>query len=106
MPRGLSGGVQNLTEGNPDNYPLSQRVPKLEAYTQVAGEAEYVDDIKTVPGEVSAAFVLSTKANCDYTTVNTSLAMVRNNQSNPDYGQLLLVQFFMKLGNARSCGLH
>ena len=76
VPRGLSGGVQSIPEGNPANYPLSERVPKLEAFTQVAGEAEYVVDIKTMVGEVYGAFVLSTQANCDYTNVDTAIAMV------------------------------
>lgn len=79
IPRGVSSGVQSLTQGNEDNFPFSQRVPKLEAYTQVAGEAEYVDDIKPMPREVHGAFVLSRKANCDYTEVDTTNAMVRIN---------------------------
>ena len=74
--RGVSSGVQNVTTGNPDVYPLSQRVPKIEADIQCAGEAEYVGDVMPVPGELHGAFVLSKRARCDIDTVDTSVARV------------------------------
>ena len=74
--RGISKGSQALTPGNSGNFPISERVPKLEAFMQCAGEAQYVDDIPKVPGEVYGAFVLAKKAVCEVESVDPSPAMV------------------------------
>ncbi|XP_053608655.1 uncharacterized protein LOC128674223 isoform X2 [Plodia interpunctella] len=68
-PRYLSGGtelVRPVSRGKQDFqtykelYPLNQPMPKLEAMIQSAGEAEYTNDMPPIPGQVFAAFVLST----------------------------------------------
>ena len=76
--RGISKGLQVLTPGDSANFPLSERVPKLEAFSQCVGEAQYVDDIPKVPGEVYAAFVLARKAVCEIDTIDPSPAFVRS----------------------------
>ena len=42
------------------------------------GEAEYIDDIPKFPGELHAAFVLATLANCELDLVDPSPALVKN----------------------------
>lgn len=69
--RGISSGSQDLS-GTPN-----EAIPKLEAYAQCTGEAEYVDDIPPFPGELYAAYVLTTVGKCDINNVNWSNAMVR-----------------------------
>ncbi|XP_075216126.1 xanthine dehydrogenase-like [Lycorma delicatula] len=59
--RPLSSGMQDF-ETHKDLWPLNKPVPKLEAYSQCSGEAEYVNDIKKVPGEVFGAVVVAEKA--------------------------------------------
>ncbi|KAJ0176321.1 hypothetical protein K1T71_008495 [Dendrolimus kikuchii] len=49
-----------IIDTDPSLWPLNQPIPKLEAFIQCSGEAEYVDDIPKLHDEVFAAFVLST----------------------------------------------
>ncbi|XP_067007430.2 uncharacterized protein [Anabrus simplex] len=42
-------------------WPLNKPVIKMEAYAQTSGEAEYLDDMPTLPGELHASFVLATE---------------------------------------------
>ncbi|XP_059486225.1 uncharacterized protein LOC132202920 isoform X2 [Neocloeon triangulifer] len=57
--RPLSSGKQDF-DTDKSLYPLNEAVPKIEAIAQCSGEAEYVNDIPTIPGELHAAFVLTT----------------------------------------------
>ncbi|PNF21140.1 hypothetical protein B7P43_G05076, partial [Cryptotermes secundus] len=59
LERPISTGKQDF-ETNQSVWPLNKPVPKLEAVTQCSGEAQYVNDIPTIPGEVYAAFTLTT----------------------------------------------
>ncbi|XP_050344198.1 uncharacterized protein LOC126769439 [Nymphalis io] len=59
--RPISEG-QQVFDTNPSLWPLNKAIPKLDALIQCAGESEYTDDIPTLPGEVYAAFVLTTVA--------------------------------------------
>ena len=72
--RGISSGVQSY-ETDPDLYPVNQPVEKYEARLQCTGEAEYGNDIPSVPGELWAALVYSTQANCELDTVDPSEAL-------------------------------
>ena len=72
--RGVSSGEQNY-ETDPSLYPVNQPIPKVESRAQCTGEAKYFDDIETVTGELHAAFVLSTRANCSLGEVNASDAL-------------------------------
>ena len=73
--RGISSGVQNY-ETDPALYPVNKAVEKYEARIQCTGEAQYANDVPLVPGELWAAFVYSTQANCELDTVDPSEALV------------------------------
>ena len=51
-------------------------LPKIEGKSQCTGESQYVNDIPVQKGELFAAFVLTTVANCDLDVVDVSAAMV------------------------------
>ncbi|XP_028039591.1 xanthine dehydrogenase/oxidase-like [Bombyx mandarina] len=72
--RPLSRGEQNY-ETNSALWPLNQPIPKLESLIQCAGEAEYVDDIPSLPYEVFGAFVLSTVALGQIASIDASEAL-------------------------------
>lgn len=78
---GASGIVRNVSSGmqhyetDPSLYPVNKPVEKYEARLQCTGEAIYVNDIPEIPGELHAAFVYSTIANCDLDTVDPTEAL-------------------------------
>ncbi|XP_050093113.1 uncharacterized protein LOC126576069 [Anopheles aquasalis] len=72
--RPLSHGIQSF-DTYPSNWPLTQALPKLEAFHQTAGEAIYLDDLPPRPDELAAAFVLATKARCNITAIDASPAL-------------------------------
>ncbi|XP_069694441.1 xanthine dehydrogenase-like isoform X2 [Periplaneta americana] len=59
LQRPLSSGKQDF-DTDKSVWPLNKPIPKLEAMTQCSGEAQYVNDIPTMPGELYAAFTLTT----------------------------------------------
>ena len=59
LKRDVSRGQQAYST-DPAEYPIGEPVQKLEGKAQCSGEAEYADDIPKVPGELTAALVLST----------------------------------------------
>ena len=75
LDRGVTSGQQDF-ETDEAQWPISKPVEKYEAKIQTAGEAEFVNDIPSVKGELNAAFVLSTVANCDIVGVDTTEALV------------------------------
>ena len=77
--RGLSSGVQ-AWDTDESQWPISKPVEKYEAKIQCAGEATYVNDIPASQGELHAAFVLTSRANCDIAAVDPAAALVRNVQ--------------------------
>ncbi|OWR53382.1 aldehyde oxidase 2 [Danaus plexippus plexippus] len=76
--RPLSQGRQNF-ETNPALWPINLPIPKLEALIQCAGEAEYTEDLPTLPREVYAAFVLTTVPLGTITKIDASKALVAIN---------------------------
>jgi len=75
LERGVSSGKQEFdTDAN--EWPITQPIIKLEARAQCSGEAQYTDDIPLLPGELHAAFVLSTVANCQLDSIDPSKALV------------------------------
>ena len=58
-------------------WPVSEPRQKVEALWQTAGEIQYTADLPTRAGELHAAFVVSTRANCDVLSVDASEALVR-----------------------------
>ena len=75
--KGLTSGVQDF-DTDETQWPISKPVEKYEGVIQTAGEAEYVNDIPQVNGELHAAFVLTSVANCDIVSVDTAEALVIN----------------------------
>ena len=74
--RGLTSSQQEW-ETDESQWPISKPVEKYEGKIQTSGEAEYVGDLPVKSGELHAAFVLSTVANCEIGAVDTSEALVR-----------------------------
>lgn len=73
--RPVSSGKQEF-DTNPTVWPLNQPVPKVEALAQCSGEAEYINDIPVQPGELKAAFVLTTVYNGSVDKVDSAEALV------------------------------
>jgi xanthine dehydrogenase molybdopterin-binding subunit B len=55
---------------------VNEPIPKLEGQSQCSGEAQYVNDMPSFPGELTAIFVMATIANCDIDTIDASAALV------------------------------
>ena len=55
---------------------VNEPIPKIEGQSQCSGEAEYVNDIPSFAGELSAYFVLAAVGTCDLDTVDASAALV------------------------------
>lgn len=72
--RPISSGEQSF-DMNEDTWPVGEAVPKLESATQISGEARYLDDIPALPGELHAAFVLTTVANAKIKSIDTEEAL-------------------------------
>nr|CAI5857536.1 unnamed protein product [Callosobruchus analis] len=56
LQRPLSVAIQEYGT-NPQNYPLSEPVPKIEAMAQTSGQAEYCADLPDLPKQTFGAFV-------------------------------------------------
>ena len=74
LDRGLSKGQQSF-DTDESLYPVSEPREKVEGRWQTSGEIQYTGDIPVKAGELHAAFVLSSKANCDIASIDTSEAM-------------------------------
>ncbi|XP_018017026.2 xanthine dehydrogenase 2 [Hyalella azteca] len=72
--RGVNSGQQEFDE-NSDIWPLGKAIPKLESLIQVAGEAEYGDDVAAMPGELQAQFVLARYANARIDAIDAAAAL-------------------------------
>ena len=73
----MSSGQQSY-ETEEDLWPVSEPREKLEAKWQTSGEIQYTGDIPLKQGELQAAFVLSSRANCDIISLDPSDALVSN----------------------------
>ena len=67
-----------LISGCCSMWPVSEPRQKVEALWQTAGEIKYTADLPSRAGELHAAFVVSTRANCDILSVDASEALVRS----------------------------
>lgn len=75
LERGLSSGRQSFDTFK-ENYPLTEKVPKYEGLIQCSGELQYVNDIKTLDGELWAAFVQATEIHSFVESIDASEALV------------------------------
>ncbi|XP_018020416.2 xanthine dehydrogenase, partial [Hyalella azteca] len=72
--RGLSSGQQSFDE-TPDTWPVGQPLPKIESLVQVAGEAQFADDVPLAAGELHAYFVQATQACAAIDSVDATQAL-------------------------------
>jgi xanthine dehydrogenase/oxidase len=75
LKRDLSSGVQTF-DTYEENWPLTKNIPKIEAQVQCTGEAKYVNDHPTLPGELHAAFVTAKSVHAIIDSINASKALV------------------------------
>lgn len=73
--RAVSSGLQDY-DTNKKVWPLNKPIPKIEALIQCSGEAKFSNDLPTQPGEVYAAFVLSTVASGNIVEIDPTDALV------------------------------
>ncbi|CAO1351447.1 unnamed protein product [Diamesa serratosioi] len=74
LSRGLSSGTQ-VFDTYKKNWPLTKNIPKIEADVQCSGEAKYVNDFPSMPGEVYGAFVLARNVHVKISSIDASLAL-------------------------------
>ncbi|KAJ2948180.1 hypothetical protein O0L34_g9988 [Tuta absoluta] len=67
--------AQQIFDTDKSLWPLNKPIPKLDALIQCSGEADYVDDIPTLPDEVFASFVLTTVPLGNIVTIDASKAL-------------------------------
>jgi xanthine dehydrogenase/oxidase len=79
LKRELSSGTQTF-DTYEKNWPLTKNIPKIEADVQCTGEAKYVNDFPTLPGELHAAFVTSKNPGDAIEHIDPSKALVRVSQ--------------------------
>uniref|UniRef100_A0A182PHL6 Indole-3-acetaldehyde oxidase n=1 Tax=Anopheles epiroticus TaxID=199890 RepID=A0A182PHL6_9DIPT len=72
--RPVSSGAQSF-DTYPSNWPLTQALPKLEAFQQTAGELIYVNDLPPRPDQLYAAFVLATVVRRQLVAIDPSTAL-------------------------------
>ncbi|XP_065224598.1 uncharacterized protein LOC135848590 isoform X2 [Planococcus citri] len=71
LTRPLSSGKQDF-QTDKSKWPVTKPMPKLEAFAQCSGEAEYVNDIPVQVNELYGAFVVSKKGPGKLTSIDTS----------------------------------
>ncbi|EGD72878.1 hypothetical protein PTSG_04607 [Salpingoeca rosetta] len=72
--RPVTSGEQSY-DTDPSLYPVSQPLPKVSAFMQTTGEAQYTDDAFIRPGSLFAAFVHAEQGNCTLASVDSSAAL-------------------------------
>nr|XP_018909623.1 PREDICTED: xanthine dehydrogenase-like [Bemisia tabaci] len=77
LQRPRSSGKQSFTSDR-KLWPVNKAIPKLEAYSQCSGEAEYTNDIPSLPGELFGALVLAPAGPGTLDSIDTSVAMRLN----------------------------
>lgn len=74
LSRPISVGAESV-QTEKSEWPLTQPMPKLEALIQCSGEAQFANDIPTLPGELHAAIVISDRGPGDLVSVDPSEAL-------------------------------
>lgn len=79
LSRSVSSGSQqffNEHQSEEINWSLAWKSPKIEGLIQASGEAKYVNDLPTIPGELHAAFVHGTQVHAEIDFIDPSAALV------------------------------
>ncbi|XP_049766804.1 uncharacterized protein LOC126100259 [Schistocerca cancellata] len=74
LKRPLSSGKQDY-DTHKELWPLGKPVPKIEALVQCSGEAKYVNDVLTIPGELYCAFAVTEIANGHIRSIDATDAL-------------------------------
>ncbi|XP_062544110.1 aldehyde oxidase 3-like [Armigeres subalbatus] len=74
LERPLSRGSQHF-DTIPQNWPLTQNIPKIEGLAQTSGKSQFINDIPAMPLELFACFVLATKANVKILKIDATEAL-------------------------------
>ncbi len=72
---GVASGTQMYGPEKKEMYPVSYPIPHLSAAKQVAGEAQYVDDIPNPARGLFAHFVMSSKACATFSGIDAETAL-------------------------------
>lgn len=72
--RPLSQGAHIFPDDDPNIYPVTKPMPKLNAYLQASGEAKYTFDNIALKNQLEGAFILSQVGNCRINTIDDSEA--------------------------------
>ncbi|XP_001688833.2 uncharacterized protein LOC5667145 [Anopheles gambiae] len=76
LSRAISSGAQQYeTNQQQEQWSLIKKIPKIEALYQTSGEAKYINDLPTLPGELYAAFVLGTKVHANIASFDAEEAL-------------------------------
>ncbi|XP_035910093.1 xanthine dehydrogenase-like [Anopheles stephensi] len=74
--RHVSSGVQQYDgDQRRGQWSLDKKVPKIEGLHQTSGEAKFINDLPTFPGELYAAFVLGTTVHAEIDSFDTEEAL-------------------------------
>lgn len=71
LERPISSGKQDL-DIEKSMWPVGKPIPKLEAFLQCSGEAEYVNDMPILANQLYASFVVSKTGPCKLKNIDTS----------------------------------
>ncbi|XP_061428611.1 LOW QUALITY PROTEIN: xanthine dehydrogenase-like [Lethenteron reissneri] len=72
--RAVSSGEQTY-DTQPADYPLTQPIAKLESSLQASGEAEFVNDIPAMAGELYAVFAQSSVPSAKLVSIDSAAAL-------------------------------
>uniref|UniRef100_A0A240PKA6 Indole-3-acetaldehyde oxidase n=1 Tax=Anopheles epiroticus TaxID=199890 RepID=A0A240PKA6_9DIPT len=77
LERPISSGLQqyDTNQQEQEQWSLMRKVPKIEGLLQTSGEAKYINDLPTLPGELFAAFVLGTKVHAEIVSFDAEQAL-------------------------------
>uniref|UniRef100_A0A182M7K2 Aldehyde oxidase/xanthine dehydrogenase a/b hammerhead domain-containing protein n=1 Tax=Anopheles culicifacies TaxID=139723 RepID=A0A182M7K2_9DIPT len=76
LSRDISSGVQLYeSDSQLQQWSLAKKVPKIEGLLQTSGEAKYINDLPTLPGELYAAFVLGTQVHSEILSFDAEQAL-------------------------------
>lgn len=71
--RSLSNGSQSFPT-DPSLYPVSKPIPKLSAYLQASGEAQYVYDKIPLKNQLEGALILTSVGACEINNIDDKMA--------------------------------